>query len=96
MEIDNDKTVTGTICWDKTQMLLQGCIDQIPTQQPKALCTLLPLSLSGLPRLFPAEERGLSACQQHRFITSGKKEKKSNTKNNRKSSLLLLTIFQQF
>lgn len=77
MEIDNDKTVTGTICWDKTQMLPQGCIDQIPTQQPKALCTLLPLSLSGLPRLFPAEERGLSACQQHsKQIYCFRKERK--------------------
>lgn len=41
-EIDTDN-LCATICWEKTQMLLKGSTDQIPTWQYTALSTFLPI-----------------------------------------------------
>lgn len=99
MEIDKDKTLTATICWDKTQMLLKGSADQIHTRLHTALGTFLPTFIRPL-KTFQLKREGcqLVSSTPNMFITSGKKRKKKNlnSKNIGKSSLLLHTIFQQF
>lgn len=78
MEINNDKTLTATICWDKTQMLLKGCTDQIPTWQPKALCSFLPTFIRP-PKTLPSwRERAvsLSAALPTGLLLQERKERK--------------------
>lgn len=96
------KIVNGAICtgWDKTQMLLQGHTGhRYPHSRQKHLAHLCPRFKSDLLWPSPAEQGGLSACQQQSWQVSyfSREKRENKTKKSRKrSSLLLLTIFQQF